>query len=42
MTQAERKLRYAVIAMLDASDGDHEWLEDVIDLAEYQWRIVNE
>ena len=42
MTQTEHKLRYAVVAMLDATDGDHEWLTDVVELAEYQWRLVNE
>ena len=42
VTKAERRLRYAVVDMLDVTDGDQEWLEDVIDLAEYQWRIVKE
>ena len=40
-TQAERKLRYAVVQMLDATDGDHEWVTDVVELAEFQWRQVN-
>ena len=41
-TVAERRLRYAVVAMLDATDGDSEWVTDVVELAQYQWRLVNE
>jgi len=39
--RVERRLRYAVVEFLDVTDGDYEWVADVVDLAGYQWGVVN-
>ena len=39
---AERRLRYAVVFLLDASGGDSEWVTDVVEMAEWDWRKVND
>ena len=38
----ERKLRYAVIAVLNAWRGDIGVVEDIVSEAFYDWGIVNE
>ena len=39
--EAMRRLRYAVIGMMDATGGDREWVTDVVEMAEYDWKQVN-
>ena len=36
-----QRLRYALVAFLDETEGNYEYALDIIELAEHDWGIVN-